>query len=232
MNQKTQQKLLNIVRQNYNQIAKEFNKTRLNCFWPELINLTKKVKDGDNILDVGCGNGRLLELFKDKKINYLGVDSSEELINLSRQKYLSKYNQFKIGDILELDKIKEINFDHVFCIAVFHHLPGQDLQIKALKQLKNKLNPGGAIVLTAWNLWSQAKYRKLIFKFALQKLIGLNEMNFGDILFDWKNNKGENLSQRYYHAFTKMDLKKIAQKAGLKIKKIYKDKSNYYLVLT
>ena len=75
------------------------------------------------------------------------------------------------------------------------------------------------------------KYYKLIWRFSILKLLNKNKMDFGDILFDWKNNQGNALSQRYYHAFTAKKLKKIAQKAELKIKKIYKDKYNYYLVL-
>ena len=57
-------------------------------------------------------------------------------------------------------------------------------------------------------------------------------MDFGDILFDWKNSQGEKTSKRYYHAFKKGELKRVIKKAGLKIEKIYKDKYNYYALLT
>jgi len=56
-------------------------------------------------------------------------------------------------------------------------------------------------------------------------------MNFGDILFAWKNYQGEAASQRYYHAFYKCELKKIIKKADLKIAKFYQDKYNYYVIL-
>ena len=55
-------------------------------------------------------------------------------------------------------------------------------------------------------------------------------MDFGDVFWDWKAPSGEAVSKRYYHAFTKRELKKLARAAGLKIQKIYKDKYNYYLV--
>ena len=232
MNKKTQQKLLTTVKKNYNQIASLFSKTRQKVIWPEVASLAKQVKNGSNILDVGCGNGRLLELFKNKKINYLGVDNSEGLIKLAQKKFPKDKSKFKVYNILELDKLKQSNFDYIFCIAVLHHIPGQDLQVNALEQLKNKLGKNGKIVLTVWNLWTKKKYCKLIFKFALLKLIGKNKMAFGDILFSWKNNKRQNLSERYYHAFTKCGLKKIVKKSGLNLEKIYKDKYNYYLVIT
>ncbi len=236
MDKQTREKLLRIVERNYEDIAEDFHETRKKALWPEIIKLTEEVKDGASILDVGCGNGRLLAAFKDKKINYLGVDKSVKLIELAKEEYAKNFQfsifdfQFLISDILDLGKIPQINFDYVFCIAVLHHLPGEDLQINVLKQLKNKINANGKIIVTVWNLWTQKKFVKLIFKFWLLKFIGKNKMDFGDILFDWKGIRGES-SQRYYHAFRNCELKKIVKKAGLKIEKIYRDKYNFYLIL-
>lgn len=240
MDKQTQKNLLKIVKENYNEIADDFNETRKKYLWPELIRLASLVKDGDLILDVGCGNGRLLEAFKDKEVNYIGVDGSEKLIELAKIRYKipassagrqETRNKFYVNDILKLNKLEEKDFDFVFCIAVLHHLPGSDLQVQALKQIKEKISADGKIILTVWNLWSQPKFRKLIFKFSFLKLIGKNKMNFRDIIFDWKNNRSEIISRRYYHAFTKCELKKIIKQAGLKIEKIYKDKYNYYAIL-
>jgi len=235
MNKQTQKNLLNIVKRNYEEIAEHYSKTRkkhLLPLWAELVKIAKDVKSRDKILDIGCGNGRLLKVFKDKQINYLGIDSSEKLINLANSEFRIPNSEFRTGDILELSKISEINFNYVFCIAALHHLPGKNLQITALKQMKNKIKQDGKIIITVWNLWSQKKFRKFILKFILLKLIDKNKMDVGDILFDWKNSQGERVSQRYYHAFTKRQLKKITKKAGLKIERVYKDKYNYYAILT
>lgn len=229
MDKSTEQYLLNIVRRNYEDIAVNFDITRKKQFWPELIKLSQEIKDGDKVLDVGCGNGRLLEILSEKEVKYLGVDSSPELIKIAQARFPD--NTFLIGDILELEKLPEKDFDYVFCVAVLHHLPGEDLKIKALQQIKSKLKNNGRIIITVWNLWSQKKFVKLILKYAWLKILGRNKFDFGDILFDWKNNRGQRLSRRYYHAFTKRELKKIAGRAGLKIEKLYKDKYNYYLIL-
>ena len=126
MDKVTQQNLLALVRRNYEAIAVDFDNTRKKHLWPELIKLAGLVKDGDKVLDVGCGNGQLIEAFKEKKIDYLGVDSSERLIAAAKrnQKLGIKNQEFLMGNILELDKISEKDFDYVFCIAVLHHLPG------------------------------------------------------------------------------------------------------------
>lgn len=229
MDKQTQKNLLEIVKRNYEEIAEDFSETRkrhLEPLWSALVKIIRKVKNGSKVLDVGCGNGRLLEAFKDKKIDYTGVDSSEKLINIVKSRF--PHSKFIMGNILELGKIPDINFDYVFCIAVLHHLPDQNLRIAALKQLRNKVTGEGKIILTVWNLWSQKKFRKLILKFALLKIIKKNKMDYGDILFEGFTQK----SQRYYHAFTKRQLKKIIKIAGLKIEKIYTDEYNYYAILT
>ncbi len=234
MDKDTPKKLLSIVKEGYEEAARDFSETRKKFLWPELVKLAGLVKDDDSVLDAGCGNGRLLEAFKDKKINYLGFDNSKKLIELAKTEFSKKSYElrvmsceFLVGNILELDKIINNKFDYIFCIAVLHHIPGNDLRVKALEQLKSKIKPGGKIILTVWNLWNLPKFKKLIFKFLALKLIGKNRMDFGDILF-----KGFKLNrERYYHAFSQCELKNLFKKSGLKIIKLYKDKYNYYAIL-
>ncbi|MBU4216491.1 class I SAM-dependent methyltransferase [Candidatus Parcubacteria bacterium] len=229
MDKNTQKELLTIVKDNYESIAAEFDETRKKGIWPELLNLTRDVKDGDKMLDAGCGNGRLLEAFAGKKIKYLGIDQSENLITLAQKQYPE--SEFAVADILDLGKINELDFDFVYSIAVLHHLPDQELRINALRQMKNKIKDDGRIIISAWNLWANKKNKKLIWKYFFLKLIGKNKMDFGDILFHWKNEAEDVSKKRYYHAFTKWELTRLVKKSGLKIEKLYKDEYNYYLVL-
>jgi len=248
MDKETQKNLLEIVKRNYEEIAADFDLTRKKAIWPELLKLTDLVKDGDRVLDVGCGNGRLLQAFVNKMIEYVGIDNSKALIKTAANNFQIQMTndqtnsksqssnkiqnaKFIVGDALDLDKLPEDNFDYVFSIAVLHHLPGDDLRVEALTQMKRKLASDGRIILTVWNLWTRKKFLKLILRFGLLKLIGKNKMDFGDILFDWKNSNGESLSRRYYHAFTENELKKITSLAGLKLEKLYHDKYNYYLMI-
>ena len=227
MNKDKQKEILKIVRQNYEEIAESFDETREKPLWPPLVEFLKEVKGGEKVLDAGCGNGRLLRALGTKKIKYFGTDLSENLIKICREKYPD--NNFSVADILNLGILAEYDFDWVFSIAVLHHLPGLDLQVAALKQLKNKVKADGRIVLTVWNMWSEDRFKKMLWKFFLLKLIGRNQMDFGDVLFDWK--RSGMTSKRYYHAFRRCELKKIVKRAGLKIDKITRDRFNYYLIL-
>jgi len=224
-----QNRLLKIVRDNYQEIAGQFNVTRKKHGWPELEELTKNIESGDNILDVGCGNGRLLDVLVGKKINYLGVDNSQKLIEIAKKNY-PNFN-FLVADILELTKVINKKFDYIILVAVFHHLPGQELRLKAFSQLKQLLSEDGQIIFSVWRLWNKLKYRKYLIKTVWQKIIGKSQLEVGDILFPWKNSRGEIVSERYYHAFTKRELKQLLNKAGFKNFKLYSDKYNYWVVI-
>ncbi len=80
MKQQLAQSILQQVKENYNCCALDFSQTRV-FNWPEISELADKyVKKGMKILDVGCGNGRILELLENRGIEYVGVDNSEGLI--------------------------------------------------------------------------------------------------------------------------------------------------------
>ena len=57
---------------------------------PHKAEIIEKVilRDGDNVLDVACGNGYLLgELIKKAKVNAFGVDISENMIAVARERH-------------------------------------------------------------------------------------------------------------------------------------------------
>ncbi len=216
--------LMEKTKQDYEKIAESFSESRKEL-WPELEELKKYIKDGEKILDLGCGNGRLFELFSaqgrpasgGKNIEYLGVDFSEKLVNRAKEKY---GNYFKVADILNLP-FQDNYFDSIWSIAVLHHIPSEQLRLQALQEIKRILKTNGKLIMTCWNLY-QLNYLKLLFKFTLIKLLRRNKLDFKDIFMPWKNTE----TQRYYHAFTKKELKKLFQKAGFKIEELRHLKRN------
>lgn len=63
------------------------------AFNMEIDSIKKYIKDGDTILDIGCGNGcKAIAIGADIECSYLGIDYSEEMI---RQAYmaLDEYNK-------------------------------------------------------------------------------------------------------------------------------------------
>lgn len=229
MNKNKQKELLLLVEKNYKEVSSEYSETRKKEIWPNLRQFLEKIPVGARILDIGCGSAKVLQVLKDKNIKYLGVDPSKELLDMARKDFTGF--QFKVGNILNLGEVPGLNYDYVLCVAVLHHIPGEDLRVKALKQLKNKVADGGKIILSVWNLWESKKHNKLIWKFLFLKLLRKNEMDFGDITFDWLG-PNKKSSKRYYHAFTLRELKKLCKKAGLRVEEELNDDYNLYLVLS
>ena len=107
-------KLLEKTRQDYNLIAEDFSRTRSQV-WEELKFLENYANENEKILDLGCGNGRLYELFREKTVDYYGVDFSEGLIEIARKRY--PQFKFQVADAFNLPFSADF-FDKVFNIAV------------------------------------------------------------------------------------------------------------------
>jgi ubiquinone/menaquinone biosynthesis C-methylase UbiE len=211
--------LLEKTREDYNRIAEDFSRTR--SYLPEDIKLLGKyAQEGDRVLDLGCGNGRLIELFKDlRNIEYIGVDSSEKLVEIAKKNQGSriKNQEFLTADALSLP-FENNHFDKIYSIAVLHHVPSEELRLRFLDKAKRVLKPGGLLILTVWNL----RYDKFwqILKFAVLKMLRRSKLDFKDVFIPWKNSKGEILARRYIHCFGKRELKNLAEKAGFQIEEI------------
>lgn len=191
----------------YNAIAKQFSDTR-EYLWDDLKLLSKYVINGDSVLDVGCGNGRLLQLFNDTHITYTGLDQSEGLISVAKKKFPDA--SFVVGNMTELPFPDE-SFDAVYCIAAFHHLPNDELRIKTLQEMKRVLKSGGVIVMMNWNL--EATFAK--------NKIEEGKWKYGEdrnhFVIPWKNGKGEELGARHYWSITQERMKRLAGLAGLSV---------------
>lgn len=205
------QYLLKKIREDYNLIAGEFSSKREQP-WPETKFLFDNyIKSGDMVLDLGCGNGRFFEFIKDSGAEYIGLDSSEKLIEIAKIKYSQA--KFQTADALNLP-FPDNYFDKVYSIAVLHHIPSKELRIQFLEEVKRVLKPGGLFIATVWK-FHRPESLFLIFKFTIAKILGLSRLDFGDIFEPW----GKKL-QRYYHCFSKKELAHSVREAGFGVRKV------------
>jgi tRNA (uracil-5-)-methyltransferase TRM9 len=204
--------LLKKTKDDYNRIADKFSSTR--SYLPaDILALKKYANSGDKILDLGCGNGRLSELFKkEDNCNYFGTDFSKELIAIARKKY--KNEKFYLANALKLPFLSD-QFDMVYCLSVFHHIPSSEYRIIFLKEIMRVLKPNGKVVLTVWNLKGKKNVNVKIVKNSLLGFFGLSKLDKGDIFLSFKT-EGKTV-ERYIHCFTPEELEKIFAKAGFKI---------------
>lgn len=143
----------------YDEIGTHFSRTRQKTYgssssnWPVTDTYLKKLKSGDSVLDLGCGNGKLVSGLPEG-VQYTGTDFSKTLLEEAKSLYPD--NVFQFGNVIEPEHwIKLPEFDAIFCVAVLHHIPSKDQQLYVLEQAKEHLKQGGFIYITVWNLWQE-----------------------------------------------------------------------------
>lgn len=149
---------------------------------------------GLKVLDVGCGEGTLGMLLKEKfnDIYTVGCDLSDKAVKMARPFY-DKVAQVNIDEDDLEESIEDKDFDYIVCVEVIEHLfnPGT-----ALNKCKALLSEKGCLIVSFPNIaWWQ--YR-------LQLLMG----HFPEE------------SRLYHHAehlhdFTLHSFKKLLEEAGL-----------------
>lgn len=190
------------VKHDYNEIAESFSGTR-RFPWRDFERFLPYYDEKSRVLDLGCGNGRLLKfLEKHGYKSYLGVDQSEGLLAFAKKNHPK--DKFLLADMSELPKTLE-KVDAIFAIASFHHIPPQQ-QLKTLKAWKNLLNDDGVIFMTNWNLL-QPRFWPIWMRTVIAPRYGLR-----GLLIPWHAKVN-----RYYYAFSKRRLKVLFKKAGFEI---------------
>jgi ubiquinone/menaquinone biosynthesis C-methylase UbiE len=97
-------------------------------------------KKNPKVLELGCGSGRdALEILK-RTNNYLGIDISEGMIKLAKEKVPE--GNFEVADMTIFEFPR--NLDIIFSVASLVHLDKNEL-MSVLKKSLNVLNPSGIL---------------------------------------------------------------------------------------
>lgn len=114
------------------------------------IDLLERIKPGDKVGDIGCGNGQFLLLVSEfAKPGYLfGIEIFDRLIINARklfEGFTKCPNEFMVYDGKNFpEKLGEM--DIVFLIDVIHHVPVKQ-QEGFFKELSVKLKPGARLII-------------------------------------------------------------------------------------
>ena len=199
----------------YDAIADPFSSTR-DYVWNDLKPLEKYITDGDTVLDIGCGNGRLYQLCEKKQdVAYIGLDQSAELITHAEEKF--SMGSFVVSDMQELP-LDDASIDTIFCIAAFHHIPPGEQQRQVLKEMHRVLKPGGQLVMVNWNLFNDwVTERVENGKYAT----GADRSH---VIIPWMNAKKDTLAQRHYWAVLPGPFGELLRKHGFGVLEQYYSK--------
>lgn len=122
--------------------ADGFAKAAEQCVTP--IVTAARLTAGDRALDVCCGQGIITAALANLGVQATGVDFSEAMIDLARERVQNA--SFQLGDATQLD-FDDNHFDAVTIGFGLLHIP--DAQ-KALSEARRVLKPGGRLVYSVW----------------------------------------------------------------------------------
>jgi ubiquinone/menaquinone biosynthesis C-methylase UbiE len=97
---------------------------------------------GERALDAGCGSGRHVIVLAERFDQVVGIDISEPLINIARERRSHGNVRYQVSDLMNF--ADPDGFDLVFSSTTLHHLPDLDA---ALEHLQGLVRPGGRAVL-------------------------------------------------------------------------------------
>ena len=192
--------------QSYDNFSHTFSASRKAMKWPEMDYfmdfIKSKIWDNRNllVLDIWCGNWRLLNYLKPNNLDkfYLWIDESTWMIDEAKKEYPS--HNFKVLDMTNLDKLDK-KYDFIFFIASFHHLKNQEERQEVLQKTFKLLNKWWFIFMTNWNLLSENNLKKYQ---EIQKW----SQDFNIKIWEFS---------RFYHGFKLDELENLFKQTGFEV---------------
>lgn len=195
----------------------DINATRL-----DFINQYLNFKDA-TVLDVGCGGGVLAEGMAKKGALVLGIDASEQAIEIARAH--ASENALTIHyESIPIEDYEHTGFDAITCMEMLEHVPHPELVIRHCKRL---LKPGGLLFLSTISRTIKAYASAII---AAEYILGLLPKQTHDYGKFIKPSELVSFSRR--EGFELLDLKGLSYNPLSRSASLCADVSiNYLLVL-
>tara|TARA_B100001093_G_scaffold257344_1_gene246121 strand:- start:947 stop:1714 length:768 start_codon:yes stop_codon:yes gene_type:complete len=112
----------------------------------DLVNLSElECNANKNILDFGCGSGRVISNFLSEGIFVHGTDIDEKAICYCRRKF--PQGNWEVNQWIPPLVYKSNFFDFIYSVSVFSHI-NEDLQKKWLKEISRILKPDGLAIIS------------------------------------------------------------------------------------
>lgn len=133
------------------EITSYHNRENLEKRQEEEIEVISKKIDFNNkkILEIGCGLGRWCEFFQDKCEEYVGIDYSENLIEIAKEHFNYSNCHFKLLSATSMDENNlPINgpFDIIFITAVLLYLNDADI-IEMFEKINHLIHENSIIYI-------------------------------------------------------------------------------------
>jgi ubiquinone/menaquinone biosynthesis C-methylase UbiE len=94
-------------------------------------------------LEIGCGPGRLMKPLSRDFGEIHGVDVSDEMIRLARERLRDIPHAHVHIAAAGLPQFADDSFDIVYSYAVYQHIPSRDVVLEYMRETQRVLKPGG-----------------------------------------------------------------------------------------
>jgi ubiquinone/menaquinone biosynthesis C-methylase UbiE len=161
---------------------------------------------GGRLLNAGCGHGADFLPFKGS-FELHGCDFSLQML-LQAQRYSMKYDfpvKLMQADLSALP-YRGGAFKWAISVAAYHHIQGGERALRAFRELRRVLEPGGEIFITVWNRFQPRFW-----------------WGGRDVLIPWKTK--EHTYMRYYHLYDYKSLSSMVERAGFRVLKTMPESS-------
>jgi len=126
-------------------------------FYEDYFLFIKEKAEFKNILDLGCGTGRIDKYFIEKGCFVHGVDLSEDMIAIAKDLHPQSNATFEVANMLDFQT--QNTYDLVLCICdSLNYILGFENQIAVLKKAYDALSKEGTFI---FDVHSQYKINEL-----------------------------------------------------------------------
>jgi ubiquinone/menaquinone biosynthesis C-methylase UbiE len=119
----------------------------------EIRTIGQHIKEGDNVIDIGCANGysTYRQFDENNPASIVGIDFAKSMIDAANEVRRGRNGQekvsFRVGDVRCLDYEKEV-FDVAYTTRVLINLPTWEDQKIGIDECLRVVRPGGRVIIS------------------------------------------------------------------------------------
>jgi SAM-dependent methyltransferase len=118
------------------------------------------LRDGDRVVDVGCGTGSLAFVFPQfaNIAAVAAIDLVPGYVEFAKRRNTDARITFQQGDACNLP-FEDRSFDRAYAMLVLHFIPDS---VKAVSEMRRVVRPGGAVIAAVWDEYGGLPHHRML----------------------------------------------------------------------